>query len=208
VHREELGGDKAGGTKHIITYCTGGIRCEKGARFMADQMEKMEGDKISTLRGGIVAYLLWMDEEVRQGRREPEESLFRGKNYVFDARGSTGLANYSTDPVASCDMCGIASDRLSKCRSKGCHLIMVVCVECEASKDARCCQNCLEMNMASEVDQVDIQDRSRPMCVCERERETELWGDMIINKPKRQGWRKKRRAQEGTGINIRIGTID
>lgn len=81
-NREEEGRD-------VLAYCTGGIRCEKGVRFMVEKAGR-PGDRVFTLRGGIAAYLMWMDGEIREGRKRPEESLFKGRNYVFDARGSTG----------------------------------------------------------------------------------------------------------------------
>ncbi|TAQ90060.1 hypothetical protein B7494_g1598 [Chlorociboria aeruginascens] len=34
--------------RNIMTYCTGGIRCEKGVRYMAENMERREGDTIYT----------------------------------------------------------------------------------------------------------------------------------------------------------------
>lgn len=207
-HSKELGNSDEGVPKHLLTYCTGGIRCEKGVRFMADQIERMEGDTISTLKGGIAAYLMWIDDEVRHGRKQPEESLFRGKNYVFDGRGSIGLEKDSTHPVSNCDLCGVPSDRLSKCLSRGCHLIMIVCSTCQSSKEPRCCQNCLEMDMANENDQLDVPAQSRQMCACERAREAELWANKNFTNTKGQGWRKKKRAQESSRINIQIKTID
>lgn len=203
THMETLRGGSDGEKRQIMTYCTGGIRCEKGVRFMAETMEQLLGDQISTLKGGIAAYLMWIDEEIKQGRKRPEDSLFQGKNYVFDARGSTGLSGYgNAKPVATCDECGAPSDRLSKCRSKGCHLIMVVCSACESSKDPRCCQGCLDLDATE-------QDRARPLCACEKRRETQLWGDHQVIRSKEQGWRKKKRIGRNVDdINIRITTID
>jgi len=57
----ELESDLESGGGQIMTYCTGGIRCEKGVRFLAERMEKKKGDKVSTLKGGIAAYLMWME---------------------------------------------------------------------------------------------------------------------------------------------------
>lgn len=159
--------------RSILTYCTGGIRCEKGARFLAESMSTSlrDGDRVFTLDGGIAAYMMWMDEEIAQGHKTAEESLFKGKNYVFDARGSTGLEEGKELTVSECHICGVAEDRLSKCRSKGCHLVLVVCDTCEKTHDGpRCCPNCLEMDSGEMI------EGRRPMCQCEREREEKLWG--------------------------------
>jgi predicted sulfurtransferase len=203
----EVGAEGKG--REIMTYCTGGIRCEKGVRFLSEKLGQREGDKISTLKGGIAAYLMWMDEEIKQGRKRPEDSLFQGKNYVFDARGSTGLIEGSgPEPVASCDVCKLPSDRLSKCRSRGCHLIMVVCSSCEDSKDPRCCSDCLELDLGNLTNENIIPSRPRPICACEKEREAMLWRQDRLVKSKGQGWRKEQRSNGVDALDIRITTID
>ncbi len=180
--------DLRGKEKQIVTYCTGGIRCEKATRWMQEKIGSQPGQKVCTLKGGIAAYLSWMDEEVKQGRKKTTESLFLGRNYVFDARGSIGLGNGgSTEPVSRCHVCAAPSDDLSKCRSKGCHLILVICTSCEKG-DPRCCQSCRNMEL-----EVPCSTGARPICMCESEREAELWGGQRVKEPKTQGWRKARR---------------
>lgn len=61
--------------KKIAMFCTGGIRCEKFAAYM-----KQAGfERVYQLEGGILKYL----EEIL-----PEENLWRGECFVFDARVS------------------------------------------------------------------------------------------------------------------------
>ncbi len=199
-------GESAEG-RQIMAYCTGGIRCEKGVRWMEENMAKREGDRICTLKGGIAAYLTWIDEEIKGGRKTSEDSLFRGKNYVFDARGSTGLSEpTSTEPVSKCHMCYTPCDRLSKCRSSGCHLVLVVCNECEMM-NPRCCESCHEIeDLAFRTDEIN---KPRPLCACERDREEQLWGAPTPKTAKLQGWRKGRKLNGGgiSGINIQVKTI-
>jgi predicted sulfurtransferase len=164
--------------KHFMTYCTGGIRCEKGARFLQENMGKMEGDTVCTLRGGIAAYLAWMDEEIKLGKKQPGDSLFQGRNYVFDARGSMGLSEERREPVSKCHMCSEPSARLSKCRSKGCHLVLVVCDRCEEA-EPRCCQSCRDMDDIC-VSKQEGEALARPICSCEKEREERLWGPRLV----------------------------
>jgi predicted sulfurtransferase len=194
--------------KEILTFCTGGIRCEKGARFLEEQMP---GRKVATLRGGIAGYLMWMEGEITSGRKEAGESLFKGRNFVFDARGSTTLGDEGREPVAKCHVCEVASDRLSKCRSKGCHLVLVVCASCEKEADPRCCQGCLDMDaLALAEGEVKEKSRPRPICACEKERETELWGGEYVKPPKIQKSRQgKKIGVRGTNdIEIRVKVID
>jgi len=172
-------------------------------------MKKKDG-RVCTLRGGIAAYMMWMEEEIKEGRRTAEESLFRGRNYVFDARGSTALSeDIDVTLVSECQTCGTPSARLSKCRSEGCHLILVVCLACEDSADPRCCQNCLDIESQSSTEE-GTPKVSRPICSCEQERELKLWGDW---KPiKTQGWRKAKsqnlRSRGLDTLNIPIKIID
>ncbi|KAG0652856.1 Thiosulfate sulfurtransferase rhodanese domain-containing 2 [Hyphodiscus hymeniophilus] len=212
------------GTQYM-TYCTGGVRCEKGSRFLAENIA-LEGSSVCTLQGGIQAYLMWMDEEIKAGRKTPQDSLFKGKNYVFDARGSTGLTTSSNpgpgdanaEKVARCHMCGKAEDRLSKCRSQGCHLILVICEECEDGADPRCCRSCLELDTRAGGELVAGRAQSRPICECEMERELRLWGDKRVKSLRSQGkGRKKMKGEKFLessadvpvdDINIRIKIFD
>jgi predicted sulfurtransferase len=178
--------DKLGPEKQILSYCTGGIRCEKGVRYMRDIIG--DDKRVATLEGGIAAYLAWMEEEIRAGRKSPKESLFRGKNYVFDGRGKMGLDG--AVPVSNCHRCGTKSDNLSKCHSPGCHLILVACPGCD--KDLTCCSSCVTM----------AKEGRRGMCACEEDRERELWGDNP-QCTKKQGWKKARKGSHRYDISIK-----
>jgi len=191
-------GEKEG--RQIMTYCTGGIRCEKGVRWMAEKMERRDGDVVCTLKGGIAGYLMWMDEEIKAGRKRPEESLFRGKNYVFDGRGSTSLSEGAMEEkVASCHVCGAAEDRLSKCRTEKCHLVLVVCAACEETADPRCCESCLHLDLESQINERDHAKKPKPICICEIEREARLWENKV-SMPKTQGWRKGKKKTDRVSI--------
>jgi len=185
--------------QRFMTYCTGGIRCEKGARFLQENMEKRDGDTVCTLKGGIAAYLTWMDEEIKMGKKKPEDSLFRGKNYVFDARGSMGLSEHVGGPVSECHQCEQPSDRLSKCRSSGCHLVLVVCEQCE-QEDPRCCESCRDFEASEQIGEV----RPRPICACEKEREERLWGPRVVKDSQQHALKRKTIAVPGKVNNLNI----
>jgi UPF0176 protein len=65
AHREELRG------KTVVSYCTGGIRCEKAALYMAD----VGIERVVQLDGGILKYF-----------EETGGTHFDGHCFVFDAR--------------------------------------------------------------------------------------------------------------------------
>ncbi|KAF2714137.1 hypothetical protein K504DRAFT_462571 [Pleomassaria siparia CBS 279.74] len=191
------------GGKQILTYCTGGIRCEKGVRWMQEKLG--EGETVFTLSGGIAAYLEWINSEIRRGRKTVDESLFKGKNYVFDARGAVAL-EAEAEPVSRCLVCDNLSDRLDKCRSDGCHLVVVVCEDCQTT-DPRCCHDCRDIDDAcrSSTEVVEEKRKPRPMCACEKEREDQLWAKGRVRDKKTQGWRKRERkkAENSHGCVVR-----
>ncbi|KAL1296884.1 hypothetical protein AAFC00_004499 [Neodothiora populina] len=186
--------------RQILTYCTGGIRCEKATRWMAERDDATVGvnRQICTLRGGIAAYLDWVDEEIAAGRMTADDSLFKGKNYVFDARGAMSLDEASHDPVSQCHVCGKAEDRLSKCRTSRCHLVLVVCADCE-EKDPTCCESCREGSAA-----VDGTTKAREMCECEKQREYSLWGPELPKLPKMQTSRRAKTNKHGLNNPVRV----
>lgn len=189
--------------KKIITYCTGGIRCEKGAHYLAEQLGPSA--QICTLEGGIAAYLLWLQDEIRHGRKTASDSLFRGRNYVFDARGSLGIEGPAAHhhPVAKCHLCDTPADALGKCETPGCHLILVVCGSCkEGGNRLVCCADCGQRGEGAE----------KRICLCEMRRETELWGEEEVRRwEEKARMRKKKGGKAGDGggeINIRVKRIE
>lgn len=118
--------------KKVLTYCTGGIRCEKFTGFLLQ-----EGFKdVNQLHGGIVSY--GKDPEV-QGR------LWDGKCYVFDERISVPVNQTEEDVVISeCYYCGKKEDRLVNCANPECNRQHVCCEECEEKYKRSCSDECRE----------------------------------------------------------------
>lgn len=123
--------------KTILTYCTGGIRCEKLTGFML----KEGFHDVAQLEGGIVTY--GKDPEV-QGR------LFDGKCYVFDERISVPINRTDEDIiVGKCHHCGKPEDRYINCDNDACHLQHICCEECEELHNSCCSAECEEIVAAS-----------------------------------------------------------
>ncbi|GIO94196.1 MULTISPECIES: oxygen-dependent tRNA uridine(34) hydroxylase TrhO [Paenibacillus] len=123
--------------KTILTYCTGGIRCEKLTGFML----KEGFQDVAQLDGGIVTY--GKDPEV-QGR------LFDGKCYVFDERISVPINRTDEDiVVGKCHHCGKPEDRYINCDNDACHLQHICCEECEELHNSCCSAECEEIVAAS-----------------------------------------------------------
>ncbi|MEN8783896.1 MAG: rhodanese-related sulfurtransferase [Akkermansiaceae bacterium] len=128
-HRSELEGKK------ILTYCTGGIRCEKFSGFLLN-----EGfNDVFQLDGGIVTY--GKDDEVRgEG--------YEGECYVFDERLSVPVNRTSGARVVSkCCNCGVPSIRYRNCAWMPCNAQVLLCEECEESVGRYCTARCKEVDL-------------------------------------------------------------
>jgi len=180
----------------VLTYCTGGIRCEKGARWIRDKASPINLPiTVATLEGGIAAYLKWMDDNITAGTMKPEDSLFKGRNYVFDARGSTGLKDIEVEHVATCIKCHVPSSELGKCYATYCHLVLIVCEKCrEEPGSVWCCVSCKALDHEDQ-----ITGKRRSVCECEKERDLSMIGGPRIKSVKKSGWRrgKNRRLEVG-----------
>lgn len=116
--------------KPILTYCTGGIRCEKLSGFMM----KEGFQQVYQLDGGIVTY--GKDPEV-QGE------LFDGKCYVFDERISVQINHTDGDIIVGrCHHCGQPADQFINCANDACHLQHICCEDCEAQHSGHCSDEC------------------------------------------------------------------
>ena len=78
--------------KTLITFCTGGIRCEKGVIYL-----KQNGFKVKQLKGGILNYL--------EKYKNSKENLWDGECFVFDDRVSVNL-DLKKGSYIWCEKCG------------------------------------------------------------------------------------------------------
>jgi UPF0176 protein len=81
--------------KHIATFCTGGIRCEKFSAWLIAQ----GFENVYQLKGGILKYL----EEI-----PASENKFHGECYVFDERVAVGHGLLPSSSASMCPACGHA----------------------------------------------------------------------------------------------------
>ncbi|GEO25862.1 UPF0176 protein YbfQ [Alicyclobacillus acidoterrestris] len=134
-HKDEFKGKK------VLTYCTGGIRCEKLSGYLV-----REGlSEVYQLDGGIVTYS--KDPEVRG-------HLFDGKCYVFDERIAVRVNYTDEDVVVSrCEHCGQSCDRYVNCGYLDCHRQHLCCEACEVEMRGFCSSEC--ERAAKENDRVD-----------------------------------------------------
>jgi len=117
--------------KKVLTYCTGGVRCEKLSTLLLKEGFK----EVYQLYGGIVNYS--QDPEVKG-------KLFEGKCYVFDERISIPV-NFAEEYkiTGKCYHCGKPTDRYVNCANLDCHLQHFECEECEEKWARSCNEECM-----------------------------------------------------------------
>ncbi len=113
--------------KTVITYCTGGIKCEKASAYL---LENGFND-VYQLDGGILKY-------AKTGGGED----FEGKCYVFDGRVVVDVNTVNPVLVSSCIHCGTPSARMINCVNELCNNQIVMCESCGWEWDGACSEAC------------------------------------------------------------------
>ncbi|MEV8250413.1 rhodanese-related sulfurtransferase [Microbacterium sp. NPDC076768] len=103
--------------KPIVTYCTGGIRCE----VLSSLMTARGFGEVYQLEGGIVRY----------GEKYGDDGLWDGSLYVFDGRGSVDFTDHAK-VIGECVGCGASTNRTANCPDPSCRSQFVVCEACDA----------------------------------------------------------------------------
>lgn len=102
--------------KAVVTYCTGGIRCE----VLSSLMKRRGFKEVYQIDGGIVKY----------GEAYGDEGLWEGSLYVFDDRMSVKFSDKSKD-IGVCIHCREATSNYENCAVKSCNNLVLICEECK-----------------------------------------------------------------------------
>ena len=109
--------------KPVITYCTGGIRCEVLSMLM-----KKEGFKeVYQIDGGIVKY----------GEQYGDRGLWEGSLYVFDGRMGTKFSDKAKD-IGKCMQCNAKTSNNENCSNVSCNRFVLICKSCVKSGTRKC----------------------------------------------------------------------
>ncbi|MCR3906857.1 MAG: rhodanese-related sulfurtransferase [Tenericutes bacterium] len=117
--------------KKILTYCTGGVRCEKFSGWL-----KKEGfDDVGQLHGGIVTY----------GKHpEVKGQLWEGNCYVFDQRISIPINQVNHVIVGKDYFTGEPCERYINCANPECNKQIICSEENEHKYLGSCSKECRE----------------------------------------------------------------
>lgn len=114
--------------KKVITYCTGGIKCEKASAFLLEN----GFENVYQLHGGIIKYGI-----------EANGEDFEGKCYVFDNRIVKDLNTVNPKVISRCYVTGVPSDRMVNCANPHCNLHIPMSEEGAKIYNGCCSEACM-----------------------------------------------------------------
>lgn len=101
--------------KPVVTYCTGGIRCE----ILSSLMKNRGFKDVYQIDGGIVKY----------GEQYGDDGFWEGSLYVFDGRMGVKFSDRAVD-IGSCIHCGSSTSNYENCALKSCNSLVLICMNC------------------------------------------------------------------------------
>lgn len=102
--------------KAIVTYCTGGIRCE----ILSSLMKTRGFNEVYQIDGGIVKY----------GETYGDEGLWEGSLHVFDNRMKVDFSD-TPEVVGTCTHCKGATNNYENCAWANCNDLVLICLHCK-----------------------------------------------------------------------------
>ncbi len=101
--------------KPVVTYCTGGVRCEILSVIM-----KEEGFKeVYQMDGGVVKY----------GEKYGDDGLWEGVLHIFDDRMQQRFSDKTKD-IGECVHCQGKTSNYVNCSNIACNRLVLVCADC------------------------------------------------------------------------------
>jgi UPF0176 protein len=101
--------------KKVVTYCTGGIRCE----ILTPLMKNRGFKEVYQIDGGIVKY----------GEQYKDDGLWEGSLYVFDNRVGVKFSDKAKD-IGECVHCHDKTSDYKNCANLACNDQILVCENC------------------------------------------------------------------------------
>ena len=114
--------------KPIVTYCTGGIRCE----VLSVLMKNRGFNEVYQMDGGVVRY----------GETFKDDGLWDGSLYVFDRRLKVDFSK-DTKILGSCQHCEGPSNQFYNCDVTTCRVRIILCDTCVDELPGILCPECL-----------------------------------------------------------------
>jgi len=106
--------------KKIVTYCTGGVRCE----LLSSMMKKRGFEDVYQIDGGIVKY----------GEKYGDDSHWEGNLYVFDGRMGVNFSDHAKI-IGECIHCSGKTSNYENCAEPSCNDLVLICEDCTKKPD-------------------------------------------------------------------------
>lgn len=117
--------------KPIITYCTGGIRCEA----LSVLMKNRGFEEVYQMEGGVVKY----------GEKYKDEGLWEGSLYIFDDRMARTFSD-NAKTIGTCVHCKGKTSNYENCADMTCNRLVLICQNCIDNKTY--CYDCAQQAVA------------------------------------------------------------
>jgi len=106
--------------KKIVTYCTGGIRCE----VISAMMKKRGFNDVYQIDGGIVKY----------GEAYGDDGLWEGSLRVFDDRMTVEFSDHAKT-IGECSHCQAKTSNFENCAWNNCNELVLICENCKKNPE-------------------------------------------------------------------------
>ena len=122
--------------KPVVTYCTGGIRCE----ILSVVMKNRGFKEVYQIKGGIVRY----------GNTFGDDGLWEGSLYTFDDRLTIDFSDH-TKLIGQCAHCKQPTKEFRNCQKAECHQLVLLCDSCFQTHLDRACKHDREIKRNREL---------------------------------------------------------
>ncbi len=121
--------------KAVVTYCTGGVRCEVLSALMISR----GFEEVYQLDGGVVRY----------GEAFGDDGLWEGSLYLFDARMHHEFSDHSK-VIGVCERCSAPTSQYHNCANLACRKLILLCQHCESDNVST---NCSPLHAGNSVEE-------------------------------------------------------
>jgi UPF0176 protein len=108
----------------IVTYCTGGVRCE----VLSSLMKNRGFNEVYQLDGGIVRY----------GDECGDRGLWEGSLYIFDSRMNHEFSDEALT-IGRCERCDSPTSQFYNCANLACRKLILLCGVCKSDNVSTNC---------------------------------------------------------------------
>lgn len=122
--------------KPVVTYCTGGIRCE----VLSVLMRNRGFEEVYQLDGGIVRY----------GETFGNTGYWDGSLYVFDKRMHVEFGD-GAESIGRCVVCEKSTPNFVNCANLDCRLQYLRCEDCSEKNRQPYCPDCVQAGIPAEA---------------------------------------------------------